>query len=118
MRQPDLPKMILKDYLALIGQEHSFPATSYTYAQWGKMMEKTEQFISSYKDDATFLRFFYSWYNYRKAYRVRMPLEKTYKGTIPKEQYEQIYQLWNSIEQDALTYSKENQKNIETEQER
>ena len=118
MRQPDLPKMILKDYVALIGQEHGLPATSYTYTQWGTMIDKMEQFISSYKDDETFLRFFYTWYNYKEAYKEQMPLDRTYRGDIPKEQFKQMYQLWASLEQDVLTFSKENQKVKEPQQER
>lgn len=118
MKQPYLSKMILKDYVALISREHGLPATSYTYIQWGTMIDKMEQFISSYKDDNTLLRFFFTWYNYREAYKAQMPVDRTYRGDIPKEQFKQIYQLWNSIEQDVITFSKENQRVKEPEQER
>ena len=110
--------MILKDYVSLISREHSLPATSYTYKQWGTMIEKMEQFIASYRNDETLLRFFYTWYIYRDTYQTQMPIDRAYKGDIPKEQFEQMYKLWSSLEKDVIDFSKENQKKKEPEQER
>ena len=104
----------LKDYIDIICREQGLYPKYYTAEQMGVMAEKMEAFASLCREDDTLLLFFYNWYSIRKSFPQKSLWEKAFKGSsISKEELEQMYRSWSSLEHTIIGFTRENKKLME-----